>query len=311
MTPPNLQSPGATLRRLLADQDGAVGVAGGGTPLEALCAAAAGFEAFYVSGYATAAWRHGIPDIGLIAMNEVVDSVRAITAVSKVPVIVDADTGYGDVANVALAVRRLEDAGAAAVQIEDQVWPKKCGHMDGKSVIAPQDMVRKVTAAVLAKQNPDTVIIARTDALGPLGVREAVDRSNQYRDAGADVVFVDAPETEKELIDIAAAVPGYLVANMSESGKTPILPLNVLGDMGYKIVIYPTSALRLAAGTITAMFAELRARGGTGDWITQMMTLDDLNDLLGLRELRELEVAALDRVATTENHRDASFLRPR
>lgn len=310
MTSSHIQWPGAALRRLLGNQEGAVGVAGGGTPLEALCAAAAGFEAFYVSGYATAAWRHGIPDIGLIAMNEVVDSVRAITAVSKVPVIVDADTGYGDVANVAMTVRRLEEAGAAAVQIEDQVWPKKCGHMDGKSVIDPQDMIRKIAAAVLAKQSPDTVIIARTDARGPLGIREAIERSNHYRDAGADVFFVDAPETEKELIQIAAEVPGYLVANMSESGKTPILPLDVLGEMGYKIVIYPTSALRLAAGTMTAMFADLRARGGTGDWSKQMMTLDDLNDLLGLRALQQLEVAAVDRAATTGVHRDASFLRP-
>lgn len=290
-------TPGGALRRLLANTAGALGVAGGGTPLEARCAAAAGFEAFYVSGYATAAWRHGLPDIGLIAMSEVIDSVTAITAVEKLPVIVDADTGYGDVANVALTVRRLEDAGAAAVQIEDQLWPKRCGHMDGKAVIDTADMVGKVRAAVLGKRNEDTMIIARTDARGPLGIREAIERSNRYLDAGADAIFVDAPQTEQELMMIAAQVPAYLVANMSESGKTPILSLDALGAMGYKIVIYPTSALRLSAGVITAMFAELRARGGTGDWIDQMMTLDDLNELLGLSSVQQLERAALDRAA--------------
>lgn len=291
------QTPGAALRRLLAATNGALGVAGGGTPLEARCAAAAGFEAFYVSGYATAAWRHGVPDIGLIAMAEVVASVGAITAVTELPVIVDADTGYGDAANVAVTVRRLEDAGAAAVQIEDQMWPKRCGHMDGKSVIDTDDMVRKVAAAVLARRDDDTVVIARTDARGPLGIREAIARSNRYLDAGADAIFVDAPETEPELRAIAAEVPAHLVANMSESGKTPILSLDALSSLGYKIVIYPTSALRLAAGVITAMFADLRARGATGDWVKQMMTLDDLNELLGLSGLQKLDQAALSRAA--------------
>jgi len=282
-------SPGAALRALLTTTAGAVGIVGGGTPLEARCAVAAGFESFYLSGYATAAWRHGVPDVGLIAMGEIADAVTAITAIDQIPVIVDADTGYGDVANVALTVRRLEQAGAAAVQIEDQVWPKRCGHMEGKLVIDASDMVRKVKAAVKSRADRETMIIARTDSRAPLGVREAIERSNRYLDAGADAIFVDAPHSEEELAAIAQAVPGPLVANMSESGKTPILPLDTLGDLGYKIVIYPTSALRLSVGVITTLFADLRKNGYSGDWVKQMITLEQLNALLGLGELQELE----------------------
>jgi len=286
-------TPGAALRALLDPACGPLAVAGGGTPLEARCAAAAGFASFYVSGYATAAWRHGVPDVGLTAMAEVVDAVTALTAVTAVPVVVDADTGYGDVANVARTIRRLEQAGAAAVQVEDQVWPKRCGHMDGKAVIPTSDMVRKVRAAVLARQDAHTVIIARTDARGPLGLAEAIERCSRFRDAGADAIFVDAPQSVDELAAIAAAVPGPLVANMSESGKTPILPLDELGALGYQIVLYPTSALRLSVGVISAMYADLRAHGSTGRWVEQMTTLDDLNELLGLGALRELEQEVL------------------
>ncbi len=290
---PTKKTAGGALRALLDSTPGALAVAGGGTPLEARCAAAAGFEAFYVSGYASAAWRHGVPDVGLTAMAEIVEAVSAVTAVTDMPVIVDADTGYGDVANVARTVRRLEQAGAAAVQIEDQLWPKRCGHMDGKSVIDTTDMVRKVRAAVLARQDSQTVVIARTDARGPLGLPEAIERCRRYLAAGADAIFVDAPQTVDELAAIAAAVPGPLVANMSESGKTPILPLQELADLGYRIVLYPTSALRLSVGVISAMYSDLRAHGSTGRWAEHMMTLDDLNELLGLAALRRLDKQVL------------------
>ena len=285
-------SPGATLRALIARSEGALAVPGGGTALEARCAADAGFETFYVSGYAVAAWRHGVPDVGLIAMAEIVDAVTSITAISPVPVLVDADTGYGDVANVVRTVRSLESAGAAAVQIEDQAWPKRCGHMEGKTVIPAGDMARKVRAAVRGRQDPSTVIIARTDARGPHGLKEAIDRSNRYLDAGADLIFVDAPESVDELAEISASVPGILVANMSESGKTPILPLDQLDSLGFKVVLYPTSALRLSAGVMSRLFTELRSAGATAPWVDQMMTLDNLNSLLGLEQLAELERAA-------------------
>lgn len=283
------RSPGAALRALLARPTGALGVAGGGTPLEARCAQAAGFESFYVSGYATAAWRHGLPDVGLIALAEVAASVEAITAVTSFPVLVDADTGYGDVANVAVTVRRLERAGAAAVQIEDQAWPKRCGHMEGKSVVPPTDMTRKIAAALRSRDDDATMVIARTDARGPLGLAEAIERGRRYVDAGADAIFVDAPHTAAELKEIGASIRGPLIANMSESGKTPILPLEELGDLGFAIVLYPTSALRLATGVITSLFRDLRASGSTALWVDQMMTLDGVNELLGLSWFSDLD----------------------
>ena len=229
---------------MLASTPGALSVAGGGTPLEALCAEQAGFEAFYVSGYAVAAWRHGVPDVGLFAMAEIVDAVRLlIAAVVDLPVIADADTGYGELVNVARTVREFERAGAAAVQIEDQVFPKRCGHMDGKRVIPRDEMAKKVRAALAARSDPDTVIVARTDAIAVNGLDDAIDRMHAFAEGGRRRhLFRDAPGSIDELRAIAAAIDRPLVANMSEHGKTPLLPVQTLGEMGYRIVIYPTSA---------------------------------------------------------------------
>jgi 2-methylisocitrate lyase-like PEP mutase family enzyme len=281
--------PGRRLRALLDQADTAIAVAGGATPLEALCAARAGFEAFYVSGYAAAAWRYGLPDVGLTGLAEITDTVGAIASVAATLLFVDADTGYGDVSNVVRTVQALERAGAAAIQIEDQVSPKRCGHLDGKQVIPADDMVRKVRAASAGRLSPDTVIVARTDALAPLGLGEAITRANRYADAGGDVIFVDAPESVEDLEAIATQVDAPLIVNMSESGKTPILPLAELDAMGFNIAIYPTAALRLAVGVIDQMFQSLRRDGSTSAWVNQMMTMDDLNALLGLDELRRFE----------------------
>jgi 2-methylisocitrate lyase-like PEP mutase family enzyme len=281
--------PGRHLRALLDQADTAIAVAGGATPLEALCAARAGFEAFYVSGYAAAAWRYGLPDVGLTGLAEITDTVGAIASVAATLLFVDADTGYGDVSNVVRTVQALERAGAAAIQIEDQVSPKRCGHLDGKQVIPADDMVRKVRAASAGRLSPDTVIVARTDALAPLGLGEAITRANRYADAGGDVIFVDAPESVEDLEAIATQVDAPLIVNMSESGKTPILPLAELDAMGFNIAIYPTAALRLAVGVIDQMFQSLRRDGSTSAWVNQMMTMDDLNALLGLDELRRFE----------------------
>jgi len=282
-------SPGATLRALIAGSPGPVPIPGGGTPLEARSVETAGFNAFYVSGYAVAAWRHGVPDVGLIAMAEIVEAVSVITRATTLPVMVDADTGYGDVANVARTVRSLEHAGAAAIQIEDQAWPKKCGHMEGKKVISSDEMARKVRAAVRAREDDNTMIVARTDARAPLGLQEALDRGKRFADEGADMIFIDAPQSIDEMQTIGDTLPGHLVINMSESGKTPILPLDQLGSMGFKIVLYPTSALRLSVGNFSRMFSELHGTGSTAPWIDQMMPLDDLNVLLGIDELAALE----------------------
>jgi 2-methylisocitrate lyase-like PEP mutase family enzyme len=287
------QSPGDRLRELL-DQRAPLplSVPGGGTPLEALSAAAAGFEAFYVSGYAVAAWRHGLPDLGITGMTDVVDAVTAISTASSLPVIVDADTGYGDVASVSLTVARLERAGAAAVQIEDQVSPKRCGHMLGKEVIAAVDMERKIAAA-LKSRAAGTLIIARTDALGPLGVDEAIERGRRYSGVGADAVFVDAPESRRHLERIAAEIPGRLVLNLTESGRTPILPLAEVAELGFAIVIYPTAALRLAGRVIGQLYADLRASGATAAWSPRMMSLDEMNALLGRERISDLEQAVI------------------
>lgn len=292
MTTPQLR-PGDVLRQLL-DREGPLAAPGGGTPLEAHCAAAAGFDAFYLSGYAVAAWRHGQPDLGITGMSDVVDAVTAITTSSRISVIVDADTGYGDVTAVAATVRRLEQAGAAAVQIEDQVAPKRCGHMQGKEVIPVAQMERKLAAAV--RTRTDALIIARTDSLGPLGVDEAIKRGKRYHDLGVDAVFVDAPESREHLERIAAEIPGRLIVNLTESGRTPILPLEEIGAMGFAIALYPTAALRLAGRLISDLYSGIRDAGSTSAWQPQMMSLDEMNALLGQGSVNELEAAVIAQI---------------
>ncbi|MEU5884004.1 isocitrate lyase/phosphoenolpyruvate mutase family protein [Spirillospora sp. NPDC047279] len=298
MTTDDSARPGDTLRRLL-DRRGSLAVPGGGTPLEAHCAEAAGFDAFYLSGYAVAAWRHGQPDLGITGMTDVFDAVAAITTSSGIPVIVDADTGYGDVTAVAATVARLEQAGAAAIQIEDQVAPKRCGHMQGKEVIPAKQMERKVVAALRAR-TAGALIIARTDALGPLGVDEAIERCKRFHDLGADAVFVDAPESVEHLERIAHEVPGRLVVNMTESGRTPILPFAQIEALGFDLAIYPTAALRLAGRMISELYAGLRDTGSTADWSTRMMSLDEMNVLLGQGSVDAFESAVLEQVPDVE-----------
>jgi len=269
-------------------------VPGGGTPLEARLAERAGFEAFYLSGYAVAAWRHGLPDIGLLGMRDTSDALEAVARVTDIPLVVDADTGYGDVIAVTANVRTLEALGAAAVQIEDQDWPKKCGHMEGKTVIERDAAVRKVAAAVAARENPDTVIIARTDALAPEGIDEAIRRAQAFADVGADIVFVDAPESREDLLRIGREVPGLRMANMSEGGRTPALALHEFSDLGFDFVIFPTTALRVASRTIGDFFADLRESGSSVPWRERMHGLDDLNEVVGLDAYLEVDARFAD-----------------
>ncbi|MBU2668161.1 isocitrate lyase/phosphoenolpyruvate mutase family protein [Actinoplanes bogorensis] len=265
-------------------------VAGAGSPLEARLIEKAGFEAIYVSGYAVSAAMHGRPDIGIYDAAENAASVAAIRAVTDLPLIVDADTGYGDVVNVRDTVRRLELAGAAAVQIEDQHWPKKCGHMAGKRVVGTDEAVRRIAAAVAGRRDPGTAIIARTDARATHGLDEALRRVALFRAAGADVCFVDAPQSEDELRVIGElAAGGPLMVNMSESGLTPILPAATLGEMGYSVVIYPTAAIRAGAAAALEVLRGLRRTGDTLGAAHVVMSLDDLNDVVGLGELAAFE----------------------
>jgi methylisocitrate lyase len=267
-------------------------VAGGGTPLEALAAQSAGFEAFYLSGYAMAAWRHGLPDIGLLAASDVAEALTAVARVSEVPIIVDADTGYGDVVSVHTNVRLLEAAGAAAIQIEDQVWPKKCGHMIDKKVIPADEAVRKIATALEARRNPDTVIVARTDALAPLGLGEAITRAQRFHDVGADVVFIDAPSSVEELRNIGSSVLGPLMANMSEGGRTPDLSASELHDLGFQLIVFPTTMLRVAAMNMVEFLGDLRKEGSSREWRARMYGLDELNDVVHLDQFLAVEERA-------------------
>jgi methylisocitrate lyase len=258
-------------------------VPGGGTPLEALAAEKAGFSAFYLSGYAVAAWRHGLPDIGLLGARDTAEALTAVTRVSSLPVICDADTGYGNEASVHSTVRLLEAAGASAIQFEDQTWPKKCGHMANKSVVDADEAVRKVAAAVEAKSNPDTTIIARTDSLAPVSIDEALRRAKMFRDVGADVLFIDAPQSMEHLERIGKELAGStLMANMSESGLTPALSAQEFDDLGFGLVVFPTSALRLGMQSVTQLFSTLKSSGDARNAESHIVLLDELNELVDL-----------------------------
>jgi 2-methylisocitrate lyase-like PEP mutase family enzyme len=273
-----------TLRAQLAELSTPVIVPGGGTPLEALAVQAAGFGAFYLSGYAVAAWRHGLPDIGLLGASDALEALRAVRRVTSLPVIVDADTAYGDVTSVYANVRLLEAAGAAAIQIEDQVWPKKCGHMANKAVIDSDEAVAKIAMATEARRDPETIIIARTDSLAPHGLDEALSRAQRFHDVGADVVFIDAPTSVEELRIIGSTLPGPIMANMTESGLTPLLPAREFHDLGFQLVIYPAAPLRVASRQLRSFLADLHESGDSTSWSSQMDSLDELNELVGLDE---------------------------
>jgi 2-methylisocitrate lyase-like PEP mutase family enzyme len=254
-------------------------------PLTALIAQRSGFEAVYHGGYAVSAHQHGLPDIGLVGLSDISQSVRRITAQTTVPVIVDADTGYGAEAAVRNTVGQLEAAGAAAIQLEDQVAPKRCGHMEGKRVVEPAEMVAKVHAAVEARTNPDTVLIARTDALAVHGLADAIERVKAYAEAGADVVFVDAPRSRDDLEQIAGAVTGvHLMANMVENGKTPLLTADELTDLGYALVIYPASQTWLFVRAYRELCDELLRTGTTSHLLDRFEPFEDVNRLLGRDE---------------------------
>lgn len=282
------------LRKLLAGTtEGPLVVPGVGTPLEALSAEVAGFSAIYISGYAVAAWRHGLPDIGLLGARDTVDALAAVTRVVSLPVILDADTGYGGAASVHANIRLLESAGAAAIQIEDQTWPKKCGHMSNKEVISSDEAARKIEAAVAARVNPDTVIIARTDAIGPLGLEEAIKRARMFRDAGADVLFIDAPQSVEQLTAIGKQLEGPLMVNMSEGGLTPAMSASEFHALGFGLVVFPTTALRVAAKAFEIMFGELKEQGDTRAWSDRMFGLDGLNHLVNLEKYVEIDQKTL------------------
>jgi 2-methylisocitrate lyase-like PEP mutase family enzyme len=257
--------------------------------LTALIAEHAGFEALYVSGAGIAYARLGRPDIGLVSMNEVVQTVTLIRDRVGVHLIVDADTGYGNALNVQRTVRLLERAGANGIQLEDQDFPKRCGHLDDKALVSAQEMAGKIKAAVDARTSHDTLIIARTDAVAGEGFDRAVARAALYREAGADVLFVEAPRQRDELARIGTQLGKTmpLMANMVEGGKTPILPASELAALGFALVIFPGGIVRALAKTAEEFYGSLKAHGSTEPFSARMFDFEAINRLLGTPEMLE------------------------
>src|SRR3989440_6382470 len=250
--------------------------------LTARIAARVGFDIVFISGYSVSAARLGEPDFGFLTGSEMADAARAVCRVSRAPVIVDADTGYGNALNVMRTVRDLQDAGAAGMFLEDQVWPKKCGHMAGKRVVETDEHVAKLRAAVDARGDRDLFIVARTDARQPLGLEPAIERCLAYKEAGADALFVEAPQSADELKRIAQALPGPLVANMIERGVTPHLSRSELRDLGFALIVCPLAGLFAAAKAVQDVLVELRDRETTAGVVDRMLTFDDFNELVEL-----------------------------
>jgi 2-methylisocitrate lyase-like PEP mutase family enzyme len=272
---------GAQRIRDLVSQ-GTVSMPGVYDALTARIAAQVGFDVLFVSGYSVSATRLGEPDFGFVTQTEMVDAARTVCKVSDAPVIVDADTGYGNPLNVIRTVRELQDAGAAGVFLEDQVWPKKCGHMAGKQVVATDEHAAKLRAACEARGERDLFVVARTDARQPLGLEAAIERCLAYKDAGADALFVEAPLSVEELERIASALPGPLVANMIERGVTPHLTRPELEQLGFALVVCPLAALFAAAHAVREVLGELRDSETTAGALDSMLAFDELNELVGL-----------------------------
>ena len=254
--------------------------------LTALLAAQAGAEAVYLSGANIAYTRLGRPDIGLVAMTEVAEVVALVRDRVSLPIIVDADNGFGNALNVQRTVRMFERAGASAIQLEDQVMPKRCGHLAGKALISSSEMVGKIKAAVDARHNEATLIIGRTDAVAVKGFDAALDRAARFAEAGADVIFVEAPdsiEQMRRIVSTLGAVP--LLANMVEGGRTPILRTEELQDIGYRIAIFPGGTVRALAHAMRAYFASLVKTGSTAAFRPQMLDLAGINDVVGTSAL--------------------------
>ena len=258
--------------------------------LSGLIAEQSGAQAVYLSGASIAYTRFGRSDVGLVSVSEVHDTLAAVTDRIKIPIIVDADTGFGNALNVQRTIRNFERAGAAAIQIEDQSFPKRCGHLDGKVLIKTDEMVGKVKAAVDARKTSDTLIIARTDARAVDGLQEAIDRAHTYKEAGADILFIEAPRSVDELKIIRKSfhLNTPLLANMVEGGKTPVKTADDLKNLGFNIVIFPGGAVRAATFQLQEYYAGLLENGSNAEFSKRMHDFDSLNAVIGTPELLSL-----------------------
>jgi 2,3-dimethylmalate lyase len=276
------------VRRFLSEQ-GQLLMPGVFDTLSAKIAARAGFEVVFITGYSLSATLLGEPDFGLLTQTEVVNAAQRICSVLDTPVIVDADTGYGNAVNVVRTVQDLVRAGAAGMFLEDQVWPKRCGHMKGKQVIALDEQLRKLRAAMEARKEHDFYIVARTDARQALGLSEAITRGIAFKEAGADAVFIEAPENREEMKEISRHVPGPLVANMLERGVTPLMGPEELKGLGFDLIVWPLAPLYSVAKTLTEIYSTLRRDGSTGKILDRLMPFDEFNEIVGLEEKYSLD----------------------
>jgi methylisocitrate lyase len=294
------KSPGQRLRDKLLDEEVLL-LPGAHDALTAKLIEAAGFEAVYSTGAGAAAVR-GLPDIGLLTMTEMASNAESIARASRLPVLADADTGYGSAVNVMRTVEAFERAGVGGIHIEDQVFPKRCGHLEGKALIGESEMAGKIRAAVEARRDPAFVIVARVDARGPLGFEEAIRRGQSYIEAGADAIFPEALNNEEEFRAYAETVKAPLVANITEFGKSPLLSAKELAALGYCAVIFPISALRVALRAVAEFLDELKSGGTQAGALKRMATREELNQIL--------EYERFDDAEARFNPQARSYLRP-
>lgn len=282
-------SPGAVLRRLVENET--LQVPGAPSALVGRLIERMGYQAAYLSGAALSANVLALPDIGLFTLTELVQQTTYLTRAISIPLIVDADTGFGEAVNVERTILELEQAGAAAIQLEDQQLPKRCGHLSGKTLVDPQVMCAKLRAASQSRRNPETIIIARTDARGVNGIDDAIERAQRYLDAGADWIFPEALRSPEEFAQFADAIDAPLVANMTEFGQSPLLKADELAEMGYAIILYPVTMLRVAIKAIEAGLAMIMADGSQQELMDIMQSREELYELLNYADFDQRDRA--------------------
>jgi len=280
-----IKEPGKKLRELI-DKEDIIVAPGVYNPISALIVEKTGFKSAYLSG-AGLTGSLALPDLGVITLDELIYFVREISSKISIPLIVDADTGFGEALNVVRATRLLEDAGAAAIHIEDQVLPKKCGHLKGKQLISPDEMVSKIRAAVKARKN--MLIIARTDARSVEGLDKAIERAREYVKAGADIIFPEALENEDEFKEFSKKVDAPLLANMTEFGRTPYYTVDEFRRWGYKIVIFPVTALRACVKTMFEVYKEIFNKGTQKNILDRLSTRNEVYELINYWEYEKLD----------------------
>ncbi|MGE5705429.1 MAG: isocitrate lyase/PEP mutase family protein [Nitrososphaerales archaeon] len=278
-----------SLKERLEKKDEIIILPGVYDALSARIAQNVGFNAAFQTGYGTSATLLGMPDFGFLNAGETIDNARRIINSVDIPILVDIDTGYGSPLNVWRTVTDIEKLGAGGIFLEDQVWPKRCGHMKGKSVISKDDYVQKLKAAIDARKSKDFIIVARTDSLAQYGIDEAIERGKEFQKIGADVIFIEAPKTLEEMKKITAEIDAPLLANMIEEGVTPNLPAKDLEKLGFRMVVFPLSALYSSTYAIKNVFLSLQKTGMTKNLKKKMITFKEFNDFVNLPKYNQLE----------------------